>query len=168
VEYPSGREYQSLEFRAPEAGLGMDRNTPGFRGFLDIAQAALDAGDPINYAPHWISDPLEGYELKHVLVQADLGDMTVPTATGVALARAAGLISDRRMWRLVDLGVIEGREYLSYYDANVPEESKFNCGFRRQSCIFILAVNVHALPGSIHIRLQGANGRFFHNRRFNY
>jgi len=130
VEYPEGREFSSFEFNAPHNGLGLQRNTPSFRNFLDIAQHAIDAGDPINYSPHWFLEPLPGNEPKNVLVQVDLGDWTVPVSTGVALSRSAGLIGESRMWNLVQMGILNGAKNFTYEQVNEPEESKFHHGFR--------------------------------------
>jgi len=118
------------EFLAEHDGLGLERNTPEFRTFIDLAQMAIDGGDPINYSPHWFSEPLDGMPEKRVLVTVNICDWTVPAATGVAVARAAGLVSPERNRRLADLGIFEGECDITYEDANVPEESKTLHGFR--------------------------------------
>jgi hypothetical protein len=58
----------------------------------------LDPGDPINYARHVQQDPFD-YESTgeqggaHVLSTSLLGDMAVSSASGIAWARAAGLVN---------------------------------------------------------------------------
>jgi hypothetical protein len=96
-------------------GFGLPRNSPAFRRFLGIAQLIVDPGDPINYAPHALLDPLyvtiDGQEVgafhaealfpgrtgvphfTKLLVMHTIGDTAVPISTGLAYARAAGLIS---------------------------------------------------------------------------
>ena len=82
-------------------GFGYARNTPEFRRIFGLSQLILEPGDPINYAPHYFQsplpavDPTEGGSPRHpanVLVIATSGDPGVPVNTGIALARAAGLI----------------------------------------------------------------------------
>jgi hypothetical protein len=75
-------------------GWGYERNTPEFRRLFGLAQAVLEPADPINYATHWSLDPLgvrNGVRVP-ALVVGTVGDTSVPVATGVALARAAGLV----------------------------------------------------------------------------
>lgn len=82
-------------------GFGLSRNTPELRRMLGLSQLALEPGDPVNYAPHYFKDPLpdvdpaEGGTARHpanVLVVGTSGDPAVPINTGIALARAAGLV----------------------------------------------------------------------------
>lgn len=113
-------------------GFGVQRQTPDLRRFLQIAQTAADPGDPINYAPYYFRDELyrdypgvhRATRLGHVLT---IGDMHVPISTGVAFARAAGLIGyarDQIDWRygrtphrvLVESHVLEGLERLRRFD----------------------------------------------------
>ena len=92
--------------------------------------AILEPGDPIAYAPHYITDPyvdLGGYET-NVMIVPTPGDTIVNTSTGIAHARAAGYIPqdevDPRLGVPVDAwlaahGVIEGlEEYGPYTDVN--------------------------------------------------
>ncbi len=125
-----GNLFDETEFQAEHEGLGLDRNTPGFRSFIDLAQMAIDGGDPVNYAPHWFAEPLPRMPEKKVLVTVNICDWIVPAATGVYLARAAGLVSPERNRRLLDLGVFHGECDITYEEANVPEESKSLHGFR--------------------------------------
>ena len=119
-----------LEFKAPHEGLGIERNTPEFRSFIDLSQIAVDGGDPVNYSPHWFSDPLVSMPEKRVLATVNICDWTVPAMTGVSVGRAAGLISPERNQRLIDIGILAGSCDITYEQANVPEESKTLHGFR--------------------------------------
>jgi hypothetical protein len=96
-------------------GFGLPRNSPGFRRFLGLAQLIVDPGDPVNYAPHALLDPLyvtiDGKEVgafhaqelfpgqtgvphfTKLLVMHTIGDTAVPISTGMTYARAAGLLS---------------------------------------------------------------------------
>jgi hypothetical protein len=73
-------------------GLGLSRNTPRFRRLLQLAQIAMDRGDPLAYARHLIREPLPGLSPKNILHLADIGDNTVPFSTMVAWDRAVGLL----------------------------------------------------------------------------
>jgi len=105
-------------------GFGYERQTPEFRRFLGLAQAMLDAGDPANWALHYMLDPLDysgsdpdAEPGTNVIVIGVCGDNNVPLSTGVSIARAAGLVGymdpDPRlegmtqMETLVDKHVIE-------------------------------------------------------------
>ena len=91
--YPVGSKLVALA-----RGWGLQRNTPDLRRFLGVAQLALDPGDPINYAPHYFKDPLvySDYDTAepgaNVCVIGLAGDTAVPISTGIAIARAAGII----------------------------------------------------------------------------
>lgn len=89
-------------------GLVMTRSYP-FRAFLDyideavpdeldqqvflaMLSAGLDRVDPITYAPHVVADPFDGMPAsRQVLVQAGLGDTSVPPLAAEAHARALGI-----------------------------------------------------------------------------
>jgi hypothetical protein len=77
---------------APARGYGTSRNTPEFRRLMQLSQTILEPGDPVNYAPHYFLDPLPPRAPANVLVIATSGDPGVPVNTGIALARAAGLL----------------------------------------------------------------------------
>lgn len=83
---------------APQQGMGYQRNTPSLRRLLGIAQTILEPADPVNYAARYgrpfavRPDPIVP---KNVLITAAMGDETVPIATAVALARAAGVVDFR-------------------------------------------------------------------------
>lgn len=79
-------------------GLGLQRQHPDFRRFTGFAGMILEPADPIAYAPHYHMEPITySYERDiqpgaNVLVIPTLGDMNVPVDTGIAIARAAGII----------------------------------------------------------------------------
>jgi hypothetical protein len=82
---------------APQEGLGLVRQTPDFRRIANLAQAALDPGDPINFAKLYsLAPPVtpEGRPMpaRPLLDVHTVGDPTVPTATGIAFSRAAGAV----------------------------------------------------------------------------
>ena len=83
------------------------------------------------YAPHWPTTGSAG-----VLIQASLGDRTVPVFTAAALGRAAQLVSNTRNELLIGHGVMQG------VPANVDRwfgtESGWGSGFR------FFGVNAHA------------------------
>ena len=79
---------------APARGYGMGRNTPEFRRLWGLSALILEPGDPVSYAPHYFKDLLPARAGKpcNVAVVATVGDNTVPVQTGIATARAAGLL----------------------------------------------------------------------------
>jgi len=56
---------------------------------------ALEPGDPISYASHYHQEPFEelGGEPINILLMPTPGDMIVSINTGIALARAAGMVN---------------------------------------------------------------------------
>ncbi len=103
-------------------GFGLRRGNPELRRMLGIAQVALDGADPANTAPFIHQDRLLTYGNgetvgTRILYINTLGDPGVPTASGVSLARAAGLInfrdvdprySESVMQWLVEVGLVTG------------------------------------------------------------
>ena len=82
---------------APQEGLGYFRQSPDFRKLMNLAQAALDPADPINFAKLFLLAPpldMNGNPMppRPVLDVHTVGDFLVPTATGMAFSRAAGLL----------------------------------------------------------------------------
>jgi hypothetical protein len=83
---------------ALQEGLGLERNDPRFRRFMGLAQTAIGPGDPAIWSPHASLEPLEvsygGYGGGHtrVLHMPTVGDQQVPVNTGVAAARAGGVL----------------------------------------------------------------------------
>jgi hypothetical protein len=82
---------------APQEGLGYFRQSPDFRKLMNLAQAALDPADPVNFAklyllappPDWNGNPTGP---RPILDVHTVGDYLVPTATGMTFSRAAGLL----------------------------------------------------------------------------
>ncbi|MCA9669628.1 MAG: hypothetical protein KC503_28730 [Myxococcales bacterium] len=127
VIYPTGQPLVALA-----NGLGLGRNTPDFRRTLALAQLALDAADPINYAAYYKRkkldfsyDPAAKNVGTNMLFIATGGDTTVPVATAVALARASGIVDfehvDARWGKtpnqvLIDSYALEGLSRLRRYD----------------------------------------------------
>ncbi|TNF26280.1 MAG: hypothetical protein EP329_21495 [Deltaproteobacteria bacterium] len=67
-----------------------------------IAQALIDAGDPVNYAPHVLKDRFAGAP-PHILANMAIDDTVVPNVTSRALSRALGLEAVRPIVRPIDL-----------------------------------------------------------------
>ena len=122
--------FQAGDHLAPISdGLGLKRATPALRRFIGFAQLVLEPGDPINYASHYKSGEMTFATGEVVdtnaLVVNTIGDMTVPTSTGVNIARAAGLIDhqtkvngwgDRTMAQvLIDTASLEGVNNVAHY-----------------------------------------------------
>jgi hypothetical protein len=90
--YPVG-----TQLVAPQEGLGYFRQSPDFRKLMNLAQAALDPADPVNFArlymlappPDWNGQPTGP---RPILDVHTVGDYLVPTATGMTFSRAAGLL----------------------------------------------------------------------------
>ncbi len=98
TRYPKGAPLVALQ-----EGLGYARNTPDFRRFYGFAAHAIAPADPASYADRWFNRPIKAnYDptwragRTHVLSMPTVGDVQVPTATGVAMSRAAGLLGS---WR---------------------------------------------------------------------
>jgi hypothetical protein len=82
---------------APAEGFGQIRQTPSSRRFLQLAQTALEPGDPISFAPFYsirqMNDPFGNAIAPHaVLTLNTIGDMNVPLNSGIAFARATGAL----------------------------------------------------------------------------
>ncbi len=89
------QKLDQIEAYAINKGLGLQRNSPDFRRFMALGQIILEPGDPINYARHWFSEPLDpakGRTAKNIHFDSIPGDMYVPFNTQIALARTAGLL----------------------------------------------------------------------------
>jgi hypothetical protein len=83
--------------RAPQDGLGLQRQTPELRRLFNLSQAAIDLADPINFAPYYMLRPLPGLDgedigPRSILTSNTVGDPMVPVGTGNAFARAAGVL----------------------------------------------------------------------------
>jgi hypothetical protein len=82
---------------APAEGYGQIRQTPALRRFLQLAQIALEPGDPVSFAPYYairpMTDPFGAEIAPHaVLTINTIGDMNVPLNSGIAFARATGAL----------------------------------------------------------------------------
>lgn len=91
--YKSGIPLQSIA-----RGLGLRRQTPELRRFMGFAGMIVEPADPIAFAPLYHLRPLAyPYETDiqlgaNVLVIPTIGDMNVPIDSGIAIARAAGIL----------------------------------------------------------------------------
>jgi hypothetical protein len=127
-------KFQGREFAAGTPmlalgdGFGLRRQSAETRRFMGIAQLLLDKGDPINFAPNYEQRHLEfgtGEVVRtRAIVVNTIGDMNVPVAAGVSIARAAGFIDfknkDPRYGKsvnrmLIDTGVLESVERTGRY-----------------------------------------------------
>ena len=82
---------------SPVEGFGYIRQTPSFRRLVTLGQTAVNGADPINFAPYYglktILDPWGQVAPTHAFYEMPTaGDSTVPTYSGLSLARAAGVI----------------------------------------------------------------------------
>ena len=82
---------------APAEGYGQIRQTPSLRRFLQLAQMALEPGDPVSFAPYYaikpMTDPFGNPIDSHaVLTINTIGDMNVPLNSGISFARASGAL----------------------------------------------------------------------------
>lgn len=115
-------------------GTGKVRSSPELRRLAMVLAAALEPGDAISYAPHWLDDPLFGEPID-ILVVPTVGDSIVNVNTGIALGRAAGLISydtvDERygttvdQW-LIDRKVVQGLEQYGPYTNSAGDPVLFD------------------------------------------
>jgi len=93
-----GRFYpEGATLVAPAEGFGEIRQTPPLRRFLQLAQMALDPGDPASFAPYYSLKPMTDPDGKAIAPHAVLtlntiGDMNVPLNAGIAFARATGAL----------------------------------------------------------------------------
>ncbi len=114
---------------AASHGSGHIRGTPELRRLVMAMALVTEPADPIAYAPHWFEEPfgLLGGQPANVLLMPTIGDQGVSISTGIAIARAAGLVEWRQVddrygmtpdqW-LIDRKVVHGlEEYGPYIDA---------------------------------------------------
>ena len=98
-------------------GFGYTRSSPDLRRAVSVLSSVVEPGDPIAYARQWYDEPVDNP--REVLIALTVGDESVPQATGIALARAAGIVDyttvDPRYgtsvdrW-LIERGVVQGQE----------------------------------------------------------
>ena len=91
------------DFIAVTDGFGLRRGNPELRRMMGLAQVALEGADPANTAPFMHGERTLTYGTgETVSTRAfyinTMGDSGVPTASGVTMSRAAGLVDfrDRR------------------------------------------------------------------------
>ncbi|MEM9189170.1 MAG: hypothetical protein AAGF12_08345 [Myxococcota bacterium] len=82
---------------APAPGFGRERQTPDTRRLISLAQIALEAADPINYARRVFLEPVTAEDVpnppdRSLLVLNTIGDNNVPLAAANTYARAAGIL----------------------------------------------------------------------------
>lgn len=92
--YPAGLPLVSLQ-----EGLGLRRNSPRLRRFMGLASMAIAPADPASWAQRVGAapgersyDPNASLHRTRVLMMPTAGDSQVPVNTGLALARATGLL----------------------------------------------------------------------------
>ena len=134
--YPKGQPLV-----APTKGFGLKRNTRDLRRFMLISQMIVDPADPISYAPHYHLNPLQTSDYDtatpgaNVLVIPTNGDSNVPVNTGIATARAAGIIdlykTDPRYGKtqnqvLIDNYVLEGVSRLNRFNGDARFTGRSN------------------------------------------
>jgi hypothetical protein len=115
---------------AAASGLGKIRAAPGTRRLMMVVAMAIEPGDPISYAPHYVDEPFEvlGGKVANVLLVPTPGDMVVSINSEIAIARAAGFIERHEIdprygmtvdrW-LIDRQVVRGlEEYGPWTDIN--------------------------------------------------
>lgn len=118
----------------------------------------MEPADPICYAPSWWKHPLPGVPPKNVLVQLSCADPVVPVASGVSLARAAGLVSPERMSKLIELGIPLGANVA--VDVKLPVESMELRALRFHASgkhAYIIGGNQKNLKESVRIGLAAQN-----------
>lgn len=74
---------------------------------LDRLEWAMQASNPVAYAPHLRKEPLAGVAVRPVLLMFAKGDKTVPNPTATAILRA-GELADRTLYFRYDLALANG------------------------------------------------------------
>ena len=135
-------KFQALEHKAGEPlialgdGFGLRRQSPEIRRFLGLAQLAIERGDPVNFLPNVEKRRILRYGTgeevgTRMVVVNTIGDMNVPVATGVSIARAAGLMElyspDPRYGKtpnrvLIDTGVLEAVERVGRHKNSMGQD----------------------------------------------
>ena len=114
---------------AASEGLGRLRGSPQLRRLVDVLRMVLEPGDPACYAPAYHREPFEEVgRPTNVFVMPTPGDTVVNVATGITLARIAGMYDyrahDARYGMTVDRWLIERQvvrgleEFGPWTDAN--------------------------------------------------
>jgi hypothetical protein len=97
---------------AASEGLGRKRGSPQLRRLVDVLRMVLEPADPASYAGAYHREPFEEVgRPTNVLLMPTPGDTVVNVATGIALARIAGMYDyrahDSRYGMTVDRWLIE-------------------------------------------------------------
>jgi hypothetical protein len=129
VVSPQGELLDAVEWPSEHFGLGLPRNQPRGRDFIDNAQWVIDAADPINFAP-FFHHPRPGNGEKQVLMQFCNPDDRVPLATGTRLANAVGVMSVAKQERLLRMGLLDWAEYSTLHELNGGYDSAAYNGWR--------------------------------------
>ncbi|MHA1569884.1 MAG: carboxypeptidase-like regulatory domain-containing protein [Alphaproteobacteria bacterium] len=124
-----GDVLERLEWVSRYRGLGVSRNTPRAREFIDNAQWGIDGADPISFVEYF-AHPRPGNTRKNILMQFCNPDDRVPVAGGIRLADAAGLIDETHQENLLTLGVLDWAEGFTTAQMNFPYESAAGSGWR--------------------------------------
>ena len=74
---------------------------------LDRLEWAMQASNPVAYAPHLRKDPLPGLSARPVLLMFTKGDKSVPNPAQMAVVRA-GALADRTLYFRYDLALANG------------------------------------------------------------
>jgi dienelactone hydrolase len=83
--------FENIPFRDVAPVINTDPTVTPIQEVIDNTEWASQAGNPVAYAPHILTSPLEGMQPKPVIVQFAKGDQTVPNPTASALLRAGDL-----------------------------------------------------------------------------
>jgi hypothetical protein len=124
-----GETLDRVEWSSLYRGLGVERNTPLARDFIDNAQWGIDGADPVSFAQYY-HDPRPGNPVKNILMQFCNPDDRVPNAPNIRLADAAGMIDEEHMQRLLDLGILDWADGFTTAEMNLPFESVTGSGWR--------------------------------------
>lgn len=128
------------------------------QAYLDRAQWATQAGNPVSYAPFIRKQPLAGHAAKPVIFQVAKGDTTVPNPTSSAIVRAGGL-ADRTTYFRNDLAfavnpAVGRNPHVFLSNVGNPIAAPYAIGAQQQIALFF------ASNGTLVIDPDGA-GPFF-------
>ncbi len=98
VVFPTGQPLVAIR-----QGFGLRRQSPELRRFAQVLQTMLEPADPVNYAAALAADG--GPDVLWVL---SAGDPLVPVSSGLAAARAMGLVAPADDARLIQAAVTRG------------------------------------------------------------
>lgn len=112
----NGGESVKFIVQAPVDGMASPRDSHKFLANFVVTQTILDPADPINAVSRLLRNP-GPQGPKNFLQMAVIGDFTVPVATQVGLARAAGFFGlDTKDWeywddQFIDHGIVAGQDH---------------------------------------------------------